>query len=83
MRSLRVNILGTSVSAVDLGGTIVVGYVIADRYNLNKPVTIASLLLLGHLTHALLGVKTAFNDGDGELNNMQKIYCCNTNHAQS
>lgn len=59
LRTYREPFLNTSV--FDTGGTILVGWYLADRYNVSKPATIVGLLILGHLVHKGLKIETQLN----------------------
>ena len=64
LRTYREPFFNTSV--FDTGGTILVGWYLADRYNVSKPATIAGLLLLGHVVHKSLKIETELNKIDEE-----------------
>ena len=66
LRKPRIDVLGRSVAVFDTAGTAFIAYAVADRMKWNKPLTVGSAFVLGHLVHQMVGVKTAFNpEGEG------------------
>jgi mannose/fructose/N-acetylgalactosamine-specific phosphotransferase system component IID len=59
LRQAREPFLHTSV--FDTGGTILIGYLLAERFKTSKPATIIGLLIVGHLTHKVLRIETQLN----------------------
>ena len=64
LRSHKFPLLGKQVAVFDVSVTALAGYLIADQMRWNKPVTIGSLFVLGHLTHLAVGVETQFSKPD-------------------
>ena len=59
LRTPRVRILGNDLAVFDTLGTAMIAAVVAQKYDLNIPLTVGAAFLLGHATHKLLGVETA------------------------
>ena len=59
IRKVRDPIFDTAL--VDSGGTILIGWYLAERYNWSKPTTIAGLFVLGFVTHKALRIETKLN----------------------
>jgi hypothetical protein len=53
--------MGEKVTLFDAGGTALIGYGIAYKMKWNPWLTIGSLFVIGHATHQVLGIHTAFN----------------------
>ena len=49
------------VAVFDVGGTVLAGYVLAEKMDWSKPKTIVGMFVLGFLTHEVLGIKTQLN----------------------
>lgn len=58
LREPRVPIAGRQVAVFDLGGTIAVGFYIANRTRTNALAVLVALFAAGFVAHRALGVKT-------------------------
>ena len=67
LRTPRVEIMGEKVALFDAGGTALIGYGIARKMQWNPWVAMGSLFLVGHVTHQVLGVRTAFNKNGTQI----------------
>ena len=62
IRKVRDPIFDTAL--LDSGGTVLIGWYLAERYNWSKPTTIAGLFVLGFVTHKAFGIETKMNKND-------------------
>ena len=58
LRKPKFNIGGMSIAIFDVGGTIALGYLLADYMKWDKKKTIPSMFVLGYFVHNLTGTDT-------------------------
>jgi hypothetical protein len=72
LRTPRVEIMGEKVALFATAGTALIGYGIAYKMKWNPWLTIGSLFFIGHATHQVLGIRTAFNKpSEEDINNIK------------
>lgn len=59
IRKYRIHILGVSIAAFDLGGTLLISYLIAKKTNMNPLLVMGSSIPLSFVVHKLVKVETA------------------------
>jgi mannose/fructose/N-acetylgalactosamine-specific phosphotransferase system component IID len=70
LRQYRDPVFGTSL--FDTGGTIVIGYYLANRLNTPKVPTIAGLFVVGHLVHKAMNIQTTFSKSSEDKESLEK-----------
>jgi hypothetical protein len=68
LRKPRVDIFDVSISIFDLTGTLFISYLIAKKFDLNIPLTMATSIPLGYLAHNLFSIETGSLTPYGTIN---------------
>lgn len=58
IRQYRIHILGVSLAAFDLGGTLLISYLIAKKLNINPLLIMGSSIPFSYAVHRLVKVDT-------------------------
>ncbi len=58
LRKPRIQVLDVNMSVFDLTGTLFISYLIAKKFDLNIPLTMATSIPLGYLAHNLFSIET-------------------------
>ena len=61
LRSVRIPIGGKSVAVFDLAATGIFGYAMSRFFHVPLPVAVIGAFAVGHVTHKVLRVQTAFS----------------------
>jgi hypothetical protein len=69
LRSPRLNIFDVKISIFDLGGTLLISYLIARQFDLNVPLVMFASIPIGYLTHNYFQISTPLTDEINKLRN--------------